>query len=53
MILGKAHSISMGHLDVQDARPCKSKAQSGALLRVRSAVVPFSVGVRLVEKVND
>jgi len=40
----------MVRLGVQDARACKSKAQSGALLRVGSEVVPFCLGVSLVEK---
>ena len=31
-------------------RACKSKAQSGALLRVGGAVVPFCLGLRPVEK---
>jgi len=34
----------------EGTRVCKSKAQSGALSRVGGVVVPFCLGVRLVEK---
>jgi len=41
----------MGRLVGQDGTgACKSKAQSGALLRVGSAIVPFCLGVRVLEK---
>ena len=49
----KAHSISVGCLVVQacpeelgseGTRVCKPKAQSGAPLRVGSAIVPFLFG---------
>jgi len=51
----KAYSISVGRLVVQacpeefsseGTRACKSKVQSGALLRVVSVIVPFCLEVR-------
>jgi len=40
----------MGCLVVKDIRICKSKAQSGALFRVGSTVVPFCFGYMVVKE---